>query len=281
MSVKINLNNGSILEYKNGKWYKDGKYFTPYGLKHYKYYDSNKKSWMRLTETGNTTPYTPYMDRLRKQQLNIFHQRENNTTSQKFLPSQNIITLRTKGNMNLADVPVNMLDSIAINTGRSKTNIKTNLGLVGKESTFLGRSKTLGFPWDANKYISPGDLVNNHAYYATPEYDYSEVINKQLSKNNYSDQAFINAEKNIEYAYKHNLIKSRTKQYHNNILADAFARYSDNPKKYNPGQGNYIQMVTNIGNEVWGDPQIQNWWNTEGIKYYNKGLREGQKLSNK
>ena len=70
--------------------------------------------------------------------------------------------------MNLADVPVNMLDSIARNTGRSKTNIKTNLGLVGKESTFGGYSKVLGNAWDSYP-INPYLLVNNHAYYINPE----------------------------------------------------------------------------------------------------------------
>ena len=39
------------------------------------------------------------------------------------------------------------------------------------------------------------------------------------------------------------------------------------------GQGNYVQMVSNIANEVWSNSQIQNWWNTKGIKYYNKGLK--------
>ena len=39
-------------------------------------------------------------------------------------------------------------------------------------------------------------------------------------------------------------------------MAGAFARYADNPNNYNPGQGNYVQMVTNIANEVWSNPQI-------------------------
>lgn len=232
---------------------------------------------MRLTVIGTSVPFTPYIDKLQKQRQDVLHQRMYNNESQRFLPSQNTITLRTKGNMNLADVPVNMLDSITINTGRSKTNIKTNLGLVGKESTFGGYSKALGFPLNPNIYIDPYTLVNNHSYSIAPEDDYFSAIFKFLSKNNFSDQAYIDAEKNIEYAYKHNLIKPRTKHYHDNILADAFARYADNPKKYNPGQGNYVQMVTNIGNEVWSDPQIQNWWNTQGIKYYNKGLKEETK----
>ena len=36
----------NILQYKNGKWYKDGKPFTNYGLKKYKFYDAKKKSYM-------------------------------------------------------------------------------------------------------------------------------------------------------------------------------------------------------------------------------------------
>ena len=57
------------------------------------------------------------------------------------------------------------------------------------------------------------------------------------------------------------------------MLANAFVRYADNPYNYNSEQENYVQMVSNITNEVWSNPQIQNWWNTEGIKYYNKGLK--------
>ena len=40
---RIKLTNNSILEHKNGKWYKNGKPFTDYGLKKYKYYDPKKK----------------------------------------------------------------------------------------------------------------------------------------------------------------------------------------------------------------------------------------------
>ena len=39
-------------------------------------------------------------------------------------------------------------------------------------------------------------------------------------------------------------------------MADAFARYADDPNNYNPGQRNYVQMVTNIANEVWSNHQI-------------------------
>lgn len=82
------------------------------------------------------------------------------------------------------------------------------------------------------------------------------MIAKQIQEGKDPITAVIDAEKDAEYAYKHNNIKERTKHYHDNIMADAFVKYADNPNKYNLGQGNYIQMVTNIGNEVWNDPQI-------------------------
>lgn len=112
-------------------------------------------------------------------------------------------------------------------------------------------------------------LVNNRAYTESPESDYLAALFKNF---NFSDQNFAEAERNAEYAYKHGLIKPKTKHYHENILADAFARYADNPKKYNPGQKNYTQMVTNIGNEVWSDPQIQKWWNESGKNIIIKDL---------
>ncbi len=261
---RIKLTNNSLLEHKNGKWYRNGKPFTNYGLKKYKYYDPQKKTYMQLTDFG-PIHYTPNLDKLTRESINKVNKKKELISKQSFLPNK-IITLKTKGKMNLADVPVNMLDSIARNTGRSRTNIKTNLGLVGKESTFGGHSKVLGNAWKSYP-ISPYSLVNNHAYYITTEADYLQAVRKNVD-------TVRDIEKKVKYAYEHGLIKQRTKQYHDNILADAFARYADNPNKYNPGQSNYVKMVTNIGNEVWSDPQIQNWWKTSGRNQYNKGLKE-------
>ena len=135
-------------------------------------------------------------------------------------------------------------------------DIKTNLGLVGTESTFGGYSKELGNP--VSTYDSH-DLVNNHAYFGNPYTDYSKAIyrkvSKEINQGKDSDRAWMDAENDAEYAYKHNNIKTRTKKYHDNVIADAFARYADNPKGYNPGKGSvYPKVVTRIGNEVWSDP---------------------------
>lgn len=272
MAQKITFSNGSTLEYKNSGWYYNGKQLTREQVSKYRFYDSKKKSNMKLMPNGDIEVDTPYLNKL----FASAHQKELDkdmaSRKQSMYPSKKIITLKTKGNMNLADIPTNMLDSIAINTGRSKTNIKTNLGLVGKESTFGGHSKALGNPWNKEDIIDPYFLVNNHAYFVSPEQDYLMAINKKIRQSD--DQSKIDAENNVRYAYKHGLIKSKTKQYHSNILADAFSRYANNPSRYNPGQGNYVSMVTRIGNEVWNDPQIVQWWDTEGKHYYNKGLNE-------
>ena len=66
---RINLTINSVLEHKNGKWYKNGKPFTDYGLKKYKYYDPKEKIYMQLTPFG-TIPYTPYLNKLRREHIN-------------------------------------------------------------------------------------------------------------------------------------------------------------------------------------------------------------------
>lgn len=327
----IHLNNGSVLTYEtdknatSGNWYKNGKRFTNYSLNKYKYYDPKIKGYRQLSnlidfeldKSGNvefkdvrTPVYTPYLDKLRKLANSDIEIKQNNNSIQSFKFGKKHITLRTKGNMNLATIPYNMLDSIAINSGRSNTNVKTNLGLIGKESTFGGMSIPL-----TNKYIRdakeqgmspfvntdkngnydpsiytmfPHDLTNNHAYFLNKYDDYIQAIYRKYP---YTDNIKVedanNALRELEIrdAFEHNRFKTITPKYHENIMADAFARYAANPKKYNPGQANYESMVDNIGNEVWNEPQIQKWWKEEGHTYYNKGksgftLGGKQKLTN-
>lgn len=253
------------LTYKDGEWYRNGEVITD--LDNYKFYDQKKKSTMVLTPDGKIEKYSYFKKLLRaadRSDLDKF--RKAISTSARV--SKDKITLKTKGRMNLADIPVNMLDSIAINTGRSDTNIKDNLGLIGKETTFGGHSKALGSPWRDKESFDGYDLTNNHAYFTTPEIDYLGAIARNANDNlEYAEEA-------AKQAYKQGLIKPVTPQYHDNPMTDAFIRYATNPQGYNPGQGNYVQMVTNIGDEVWNEPQIQGWWNTQGKEFYNKGLKE-------
>ena len=261
---KIVLKNGVVLEYKDGTWYRNNeKIRDPHK---YKIYNPKTRSYMGLGSNGKLEKYS-YLKRLFEDAYKSYWRRTKEVVGAD--PSEDMITLKTKGNMNLADVPVNMLDSIAINTGRTNTNIKDNLGLVGKESTFGGHSRVLGNPWNTKDGMFFGEeLTNNHSYFVTPEIDYYDAIIRSTNGNTSY------AEKAAKQAYKLGLIKPVTPHYHNDVMADAFARYAANPQKYNPGQGNYVQMVTNIGNEVWNEPSIQEWWNNQGQQFYNQGLKE-------
>lgn len=313
----IKINNGQLtyeiyLDGATGDWYRNGKKLTENQLKNYKYYDTNLKAFRQLgtphfdfsgkvptIEYFDNPVYTPYYDKLKNDAKTETLKKEGLNKKQKFKFGNKYITLRTKGNMNLATIPYNMLDSIAINTGRSNTNIKTNLGLIGKESTFGGYSIPLVNAYlkkhpELTQYseykdgvynpvgleIDPYGLVTNHSFFVNPYHDYLSSINKKFpykfnNEEEYKQQ--ILREQYAKDAYENNRLKEQTPHYNDNILADGFARYAADPKGYNPGQPSYVPMVNNIANEVWNEPQIQNWWNTEGKSYYEKGLSERHK----
>ena len=280
-------------------WFRNGKYITPNQMGNYKYYDPSIKGYRILADRAESSVkansiefndvhnpvYMPYYDRLgnelgKKQS----HLQKREVEQNIPLKNQPIITLRTKGKMNLADIPLNMLDSIAVNAGRSGTDFWTDTALIGKESTFGGLSHKLGRDAKTLRMyeigLNPHSLTNNHAYFITPEEDYSIAANKKLYNNGVpSDNAKVKAEQDVKYAYNHGLIKGNTNHYSDYILADAFKRYNNAPNKYNPGQKNYVQMLNNIKQELQGEKQLQNYWNIRGKFEYNRGKKERNKRS--
>lgn len=315
----IAINNGK-LTYEvpegatRGHWYRNGKIIDNPDT--YRFYDKSIEGYRKLgdirfsfsnnkvtTKVAETPVDTPYWDKLYKDKETEKDRTYSLNRAQKIPFGTKYINLRTKGRMNLATVPINLLDSIAINTGRSNTNIATNLGLVGKESTFGGRSipienamyKKLGKSNPEvyeNIVLDPYSITTNHAYHVNKYADYWEAIN---NKYGYTVDPYLyeqgkerlNAEKHLiklenaaKDAYINNRIKDNTPHYSDNFLADSFARYAANPTAYNPGQANYVQMVDNLANEVFNEPQVQAWWNKEGKDYYEKGLKERRRLEN-
>lgn len=289
----IKMTNGNILTREvddsgYSRWFKNGKYITPSVLKTYKFYDKSIGGYRQLKNgkdlrmfdgkgINSATPvYTPTINKIESNSSESNKKKEEIRKKQQYKSNGKYLTLKTKGNMNLVDIPTNMLDSIAINTGRSKTNIKTNLGLVGKESTFGGYSHFLNNPWTKNDIIDPHALTNNHSYFIAPEDDYIKSLYKYIPGSLDKDKAARERRAKEDLKY-HNGIPNngKTPHYSPNIMADAFKRYAVSPLNYNPGQNNYIPMINAIGNEVWSEPQIQHWWNTEGKYYYNKGRNQG------
>ena len=292
----IRMTNGSILTAEmdasgvNGShelyWFRDGKYITPEQSSKYKYYDNSIKGYRYLDNKrrfkytpdakepeyeARTPVFTPSIQALESHIIG-----NSNTIDQSIpLNEQKMITLRTKGKMNLADVPENLLDSIAVNAGRSGTDFWTDAALVGKESTFGGGSAALKHPFDLNwkESLYPEVLVNNHAYLETPESDYLAALHKKYDFDN--DYQKARAEENAKYALEHGQIVDKTPHYSNYILADAFKRYQVAPTKYNPGQKNYVPMLNGIRTELQGEKQLQEYWNTRGKQEYARGQKEG------
>lgn len=304
----INLNNGKITAEEDPEtgdvyFFRNGKYMPDSVVDKYRYYDKKTKSYKKLTywksgEVPFTKPVVPYYDMVvnenKKGIVASGGSGFKSRVSGRIVPSKNIITLHTKGNMNLADIPENMLDSIFVSSGRAGIDPKTALGLIGKEDTFGGHSKHLGRPWIDKSgnadYFTKHHLVNNHEGFNGQPYQtyYKNLLNKH-GYDEYNSDVFLNSlypnipdkdliqmNNEIEWEYKHGILdKNKRKIYNpNDLLADAFMRYKENPKMYNYGQKSYQGMVERIGDEVWNEPQIQEYWNKNGQKQYLRGMKE-------
>lgn len=257
----INLNNGKITVEQDADgdvyFFRNGKYMPDNVVANYKYFDNKTKTYRKLSNDANskipyTKPHVPYIDMLMKDKEAAFRSSEANGL--RIVPNRNIITLRTKGRMNLADIPTNELDSIFVSAGRAGIDPKTALGLVGKEDTFGGHSKLLGKPWfdssgkpdtlllgslvnnhtgsDVSKY---GDYTRNliikHAKEGKPERTYEEILR------DIPEEELVRMNNEVQWEYNHGLLDKYKNQVHdeNDLLADAFKRYQVNPKLYNYG----------------------------------------------
>ena len=57
-------------------------------------------------------------------------------------------------------------------------------------------------------------------------------------------------------------------------LQAGFEYYKKNPRKWNPGQSNYVELVNKRADEIWNSPEIQNWYKT----YRKRSLENGGKI---
>lgn len=314
----ISINNGKLTAekdiYGNTNWYRNGKKLSDKELSNYKYYDPNIKAYRTLnlkketiynprtdeeyTQTVASTPvYSPNYDRLGKSGNPEIY-KEDVKQGIALPKGGKEYTLRTKGRNNLVDIPESLLDSVAINTGRSKTDFFTNLALISQESSFGNKSHYLGRDnYDFNSitenergiFLSPHDLTNNHSYYTTGELDYLAAVGRKFpeawksgdisltkEESKRADKQRIAAEKDIEYAYKHSKInKGNTPHYSNNIMTDAFIRNAKDPQSYNPNEKRRASIIEQNRQELSKEKQLQEYWNTRGKKFYNKGVQDG------
>lgn len=170
-----------------------------------------------------------------------------------------------------AVISENMLDSIAKYANAAGLPVKTALGLAVKEST-LGnptddrtawilnsRLRGLGLGQHINQgnAVNPTELVN---FYKDELDPYQVAIDYALRKSGGDNDEYRRLlEQGERYADRQ--AKKYVEEYgNNNRLYNAFRSYRNNPTKYNPGQGNYQQLVNKRAEEVWNSPEIQDWY---------------------
>ena len=195
-------------------------------------------------------------------------------------------TLTNAGLATGAVISENMLDTIAKHADKAGLPIKTALGLAVKEST-LGNDTDDGtfhtlFKKDSaerkiyrNMYRLNGTIQHINKEEDVDERDfinyhddrnpYDEAIkyaekraSSYLGRNDYYDRYTQFIQEGEAYADKQaEKVRNAPKTH---VLDAAFSRFKNNPNSYNPGQLNYPQLVQQRANEVWGSPEVQNWY---------------------
>lgn len=216
-----------------------------------------------------------------------------------FIPKKKI-TLTNAGLATGAVLSTNLLDSIAVNAERAGLPIKTAIGLATKESTLnnptssvLNRAKISTKDRDAilTCKINGYSIPKAHQQKGDRDILESELINFTSDDNPYlSTMMYLNppprAGKRFSITQEEfNKRLEESEQYADRLAAKneslpsksylqaGFERYKKNPRKWNPGQPNYVQLVQQRANEVWDSPEIQNWYKT----YRKRSLEEGGK----
>lgn len=289
----IKINNGVIELKSDGNWYRNGKRFTKNGLSKYKLYSPKYKGYVKLSGI-DISANTPTLDKLHNKLWDISSRREKIRRFQTYdapIKDNQKVSFRTKGALNLLDVPYQLLDSIAKNAGRARLPFDKALGLAAKETTIGNKSKALmraaGLDDEAIQYeldnftYNNKNIINNHAFDVSMYSDYLGAIYKKYFEPLYKDKdrnsddvikASILAERQAAEDVKYNTIKETTPHYSDNAMVDGFRRYLISPNTYNPGQANYVPMVDNLAKEAWNDKSLQEYWNKQGKKYYQQGL---------
>ena len=209
------------------------------------------------------------------------------------------ITLTNAGLATGAVLSTNLLDSIAVNAERAGLPIKTAIGLATKESTLNNptddpvsraklsridrqilnktkwRQKQIGVvePIKVIQNIGIGDTSEGLLINYNPNDNPYEGALSYILKKAKTWEDNIRMMKETEAYADRVAAKNQTKSSKSYLQA-GFEAYKTNPKGYNPGQNNYVELVNKRADEVWGSPEIQNWYKT----YRKRSLENGGKI---
>lgn len=207
------------------------------------------------------------------------------------------IKLTNAGKLTGIKLTTNQLDSIAKYANRTGLPIKTALGLVGQESAF---GNYFGYANNAkllNEYHKQGEM--NRDIFGIPVYNIvnyerllpdkiptmvdDNAINHRYAKrgiNKFGYPAIINGKEldrlKVEHEAYPGLARKRA-QFWRDIkvptLELAFKSYKEHPNLYNTGNPNQQNLVNSKANDVWGSPEIQEWYRTSPYVKHRLGGR--------
>lgn len=210
-----------------------------------------------------------------------------------FIPSKQI-TLTNAGSLTGATFSTNLLDSIDVNAQRAGLDLKTAIGIAAKESTLGNPTHSLKeraklsegarealeegkyeFGEDYNEFYQQKgnrDLDERSVIsYNNTSNPYREAMNYAMTKS-WSDEkdthdydVYLDLLEKGE-AYADNQARKRLAQPKRSVLEEGFRFYKQNPRGYNPGQRNYVELVNKKAEEAWRSPQIQQWLKTRKTK---------------
>lgn len=207
------------------------------------------------------------------------------------------IKLSKAGKLTGIKLTTNQLDSIAKYANKTGLPIKTALGLVGQESAFgnyFGYANNARF---LNEYHKQGEM--NRDIFGIPTYNIvnyerllpdkiptmvdDNAINHRYAKrgiNKFGYPAIINDKEldrlKVEHEAYPGLARKRA-QFWRDIkvptLELAFKLYKEYPNLYNAGNPNQQNLVNSKANDVWGSPEIQEWYRTSSYVKHRLGGR--------
>ena len=196
------------------------------------------------------------------------------------------IKLTNAGKLTGARLSTNQLDSIAKYANRAGLPIKTALGLVGQESAFGNYFVYANNAKDLNTYnTQPKEVRDKYGIPAYKIVNYENLIpertptnvddfaiNKRYGKRSVTGFGFptiTNGEELDRLKIQHEaypaLQRKRSKFWRDintPTLQLAFEHYKTSPQTYNAGNPNQQNLVNNKANDVWGSPEIQEWYRT-------------------
>lgn len=207
------------------------------------------------------------------------------------------IKLTNAGKLTGARLSTNQLDSIAKYASKAGLPIKTALGLVGQESAFGNYFGYANNAKDLNTYnTQPKEVRDKYGIPAYKIVNYENLIpertptnvddfaiNKRYGKRSVTGFGFptiTNGKELDRLKLQHEaypaLQRKRSKFWRDintPTLQLAFEHYKTSPQTYNAGNPNQQNLVNNKANDVWGSPEIQEWYRTSPYVKHRLGGR--------